>query len=196
MRHDPTLDWYAAHADAFAADALSVDLGALRDAFLARLPPNARVLDLGCGAGRDAAAFLARGCRVSAMDPSPELAARTASPLGIDVTVARAQDLDADAAYDGVWACASLLHVPIAETPAVLARIARALAPGGVLYASYKHGEGERWREGRFFHDETPSSLGALLRAAGFVPHRVWLSADARPGRAHERWVNALARRT
>lgn len=190
-----TLDWYRAHADAFAAQSLDVDLAHLHAPFLALLPPRSHVLDLGCGGGRDTAVFLAAGHTVTAMDPSPELAALTARRLALDVTVAPAQSLDVCARFDGVWACASLLHVPLAETDDVWRRIARALVPGGVVYASYKLGAGERTVDGRFFLDRDEASLRATLTRASLTPLRLWETADARPERAHERWINALARR-
>lgn len=190
-----TLDWYRTNADAFAAQSLAVDLTHLHAPFLARLPPCARVLDLGCGSGRDTAVFLAAGHAVTAMDPSPELASRAAQRLAIEVTVAPAQSLDAHARFDGVWACASLLHVPLAETDDVWARIARALVPGGVVYASYKLGAGERTVDGRFFLDRDEPTLRSTLERAGLTPLRLWETADARPERAHERWINALAQR-
>ena len=188
-----TLDWYAAHAATFATAADTVDLTALHTAFVARLPAGARVLDVGCGSGRDSRAFVAMGCRVTALEPCEALARIAESSLGFPVRRARVEELDERGVYDGVWACASLLHVPVASTPEVLSRLARALAPGGVLYVSYKRGSGERVEGGRFFHDETMASLGLRLGAAGFATVTCWETPDARPEQSHTVWVNALA---
>lgn len=190
-----TLDWYDVNADAFAAGADGVDLAALRAPFLAELPSGAHVLDLGCGSGRDALAFERAGFRVTALEPSNALATRVEGLIRGAVLRTPIEALDLDAVFDGVWACASLLHVTRAETSDALSRVFRALAPGGVFYASYKRGEGERWEGGRFFNDQSQESLGALLDAAGFEPLRLWETRDARPERADTFWVNALARR-
>jgi SAM-dependent methyltransferase len=190
-----TLKWYNANADAFAAGADGVDLVALRAPFIAELAPGAHVLDLGCGSGRDALAFEREGFRVTALEPSDALATRVEGLIRGAVLRTPIEALDLDAVFDGVWACASLLHVPRAETPDALSRVFRALVPGGVFYASYKRGEGERWEGGRFFNDQTEESLDALLAAVGFERLRRWETRDARPERADTFWVNALARR-
>ncbi len=190
-----TLDWYRTHAAQFAADADAVDLSALRAEFLALLPAGARVLDVGCGSGRDAVAFQRAGCAVTAIEPTEALARHAEAALGAAVRREMVQKLDGVEAYEGVWCCASLLHVPPGELAEVMARVARALVVGGVLYVSFKRGEGERVVEGRFFHDETSASLTARLDAAGFGVLRVWETPDARPAQAGMWWVNALARR-
>ncbi|RYZ42609.1 MAG: class I SAM-dependent methyltransferase [Myxococcaceae bacterium] len=167
---------------------------ALYEPFLATLSPGALILDVGCGSGRDSLAFLRRGFRVTALEPCEALAAHAEMLLGQPVTRQRAQKVNAEDTFDGIWACASLLHVPASETPAVLARLARALRPGGVLYVSYKLGRGERVEDGRFFHDLTEEAVRRLLEAASFAVDVLWVTDDARPGRS-QRWVNALARR-
>lgn len=131
-----TLAWYAANAATFATAADTVDLSALHAAFIARLPAGARVLDFGCGSGRDARAFVRMGCRVAALEPCEALARIAESVLGFSVRHGRVEELDDRGVYDGVWACASLLHVPVTSMREVLARLARSLVPGGVLYVS------------------------------------------------------------
>ncbi|MEO2006681.1 MAG: class I SAM-dependent methyltransferase, partial [Candidatus Poribacteria bacterium] len=95
--------------------------------------------------------------------------------------------------FDGVWAYASLLHAPKAEMPAVLARVARSLRPGGVLQLSVKYGEGEGWRDGRWFNDYTVASIHATVAAVpDLTPVRYWVGQDAR--RPDTQWVHAVAR--
>src|SRR5262249_11904589 len=153
--------------------------------------PGGAILDAGCGAGRDARAFRERGYRVVAMDASAEMARLAAEYAGVEALVGRFQDLDFDAEFDGVWACASLLHVRRSETGAVLARLARALKSDGALYASFKLGESEGERGGRRFTDWTEAAL------AGEVSHqpeleiaRMWRTKDLRPEHEDEVWVN------
>lgn len=136
--------------------------------FLARLPPAAAILELGCGAGGDTAHMLAQGFSVRATDGSPEMAAEAARRLDHPVETMLFHELDATAAYHGVWASACLLHVPRDELGAVLARIWRALRPGGWFYASFKSGEGEgRDKLDRYYNYPSPDWLRARYAGAG-----------------------------
>ena len=140
------------------------------EAFLDRLPAGAAVLELGCGGGRDAARMRERGFIVDATDATPALVTRANQAFDLGARVMAFHELDADAAYAGVWAHASLLHCPRAALPDVLLRIHRALKPGGWHFASFKLGTGEgRDLLGRL-HNFPPSEwLIAAYEAAGFV---------------------------
>jgi SAM-dependent methyltransferase len=194
-RFDPTPAYYAAEATAFFAATVDVDMSSLYAPFLAELTPGAAILDAGCGSGRDARAFRERGYAVTATEPSPALAALAEAHCGLPVARLRFQDLDWHARFDGIWACASLLHVPLAELPDVLQRLARALRAGGSLYASFKYGHGERERGGRRFTDLDEAGLAGLLQQ---VPRLAiiasWITGDCRPGREAEQWLNSLMR--
>lgn len=193
---DPTVGYYEAHAEEFARGTLSVDMSPLYAPFLALVRPGGHVLDAGCGAGRDGLAFKRRGFVVTAFDASPALARIASGVLGQPVAVTRFQDLTAVEEYDGVWACASLLHVPLAELPGVFARVQAALRPGGVWYMSFKDGAGEVEQGGRRFTNLSALALKERLESLPDVGDVVvWVSADQRPGRAGEKWVNGLVRR-
>ncbi len=167
MRDPETLEFYAREAAAYAAGARQAQARRL-DAFLARLKRGARVLELGCGGGIDAAAMIAAGFDVDATDGSPAMAAQAAARLGRPARVMAFAELEAEAAYDAVWANACLLHVPRAGLADVLARVHRALGPGGVFYAGYKAGGGEgRDRFGRYYNYPDRAFLEAAYGAAG-----------------------------
>ena len=150
---DPaTLAFYAREAAVYVASG-EEDSSRWLAAFMAALPAGARVLELGCGGGRDAAALLANGFDVRATDATPAMAAKAAERLGREVAVMRFDELCDVEAFDAVWANASLLHVPRPALPDVLARIFRALKPGGLHFASYKGGGTPgRDRLGRYFN--------------------------------------------
>jgi len=190
-----SIDWYDANAESFAERSFGPGMDDDRSRFLAHVPDGGAVLDAGCGSGRDALAFKLAGYAVSAFDGSARLAAIASANTGLAVRHLTFEAMDWDAAFDGVWACATLLHLPAAELPASLGRIRAALRPGGVLYASFKQGETERLADGRHFTDLTAPVLGALLVRAAFEPIDVWTSADGRPDHAGEIWVSAVARR-
>jgi 2-polyprenyl-3-methyl-5-hydroxy-6-metoxy-1,4-benzoquinol methylase len=109
-----------------------------------RSPPGGFILDAGCGSGRDARAFREKGFSVYAFDACPELAALAAAHADIPVEVRTFADVDEEQRYDGVWACASLLHVPREHLPDALNRLWRALRPGGAFYLSFRPGAGDR----------------------------------------------------
>lgn len=191
-----TLLYYQENADSFVQGTLSADMSDLRSRFLRLLPPGGRILDLGCGSGRDSRAFLDLGYAVDAADGSPEMCRLARELTGQPVRQMLFGELDAREEYDGIWACASILHLPRQQLPDVLGRIARALKPGGVLYTSFKHGGFEGIRGGRYFTDLTLEAFTDLL---GAIPDLLitgsWITGDVRPGRENERWLNLLLKK-
>jgi SAM-dependent methyltransferase len=139
---DATLQFYRQNAEAYAKREITSRHQRLTK-FLALLPKDAAILELGCGAGGDSAEMLARGYDVTPTDGSPEMAEVASRRLGRPVGTLLFGDLDAVEAYDGIWANACLLHVPRDQLANVLALIHRALKPGGAFYASYKAGDGD-----------------------------------------------------
>ncbi|SFV37124.1 Methyltransferase domain-containing protein [Devosia crocina] len=168
MSDPATLRFYAKNASAY-ADHATEPTGAPLTAFLAALPAQARILELGCGNGRDAAHMLACGFDVEPTDGTPELAAEAQRRLGRPVGILRFEELEAFGRYHGIWACASLLHVEAAQLTAILARIRRALKPSGVFCASFKAGKGEgRDSLGRYYNYPSPGTLRASYGEAGW----------------------------
>jgi hypothetical protein len=105
--------------------------------------------------------------------------------------VRRFEDVDEVEAFDGIWCCASLLHVPLVAMPATLDRLWRGLRPGGTLYVSFKHGTGERAHGGRQFTDANEATLREWFgRWPDADRLEVWLTDDQRPDRT-ERWTTA-----
>ncbi len=190
-----TLKYYQQHADRFFTSTVSVDMSSLYQPFVAALPDGATVLDAGCGSGRDSKAFAGMGYRVEAFDASAQMVALATAFTGLDVQDKRFDQLEAVAHYDGIWCCASLLHVSQAELPEVMQRLARALKPGGIWYVSFKYGDGERVQEGRHFTDLNEAALERLVAPLeGIIIMSTWQTADKRPDR-HETWLNALLRK-
>ena len=164
---EETLKFYRGNAEAYAGREVTSRHARLT-AFLALLPPGARILELGCGAGGDTAEMLARGFDVRATDGSPEMAAVASKRIGGIVETLLFHDIDAVEAYDAVWANACLLHVPRPELADVLARIRRALKPAGVFYASFKEGDGDgRDTLNRYYNYPSPEWLRATYAEAG-----------------------------
>ena len=193
MRQNDTLAWYRENAETFLTRTGNVDMTATYNPFLELVAPGGSILDLGCGAGSAALYFTRKGYKVLAVDGCAEYCEHTRRRAGCEARQMLFGELDYTNAFDGVWACASLLHVQKDALPGVLRLIRRALKKDGVFYASFKYGEAEREKNGRRFSDFTEESLRALLEeAGGFRVEKLWTTADARPERADERWVNVL----
>ncbi|MEM6052275.1 class I SAM-dependent methyltransferase [Erwinia sp. P7711] len=186
-------DYYQQNAQRFYDDTVNVDMSALYEPFLAYLKPGAQILDAGCGSGRDTRAFSDLGFEVEAFDASAELVERARQLTGRQVEVMRFQEMTAVAKYDGIWCCASLLHVPETELPEVMALLARALKPGGVWYLSFKYGRGEREKDGRVFTDMDERQLQTLTeKMRNIAVKNIWITDDKRPCRSKECWLNGL----
>lgn len=190
-----TLDYYQQHAADFFQSTVGVDMSALYGPFLDAIPSGGTILDAGCGSGRDAKAFLDRGYSVSAFDGSPEMARMASEYCGITIPALTFDQVTEQARYDGIWCCASLLHLPEEQLPDALSPLARALRSGGIWYLSFKYGEGQREHQGRHFTDLNESRLEQLIAPLhGIHIETIWRTQDKRPDR-HEQWLNALLRK-
>jgi SAM-dependent methyltransferase len=190
-------EFYDANAEAFISKTRDVDMSDMQQRFLAALPVNdgklARILDAGSGSGRDALSFRLLGYAVEAFDVSPAMVAATREHAGVEVQQMGFEDFSWDHQFEGIWACASLLHVAEANLPEVINRLVAHLTPGGALYLSFKLGMGERVKDGRRFTDLTEASIATLLNGyAGLSAPDIWQSKDCRPDRAAELWINAV----
>lgn len=169
MTDDETLRVYDAQAAEYAAafgDAVPEDLAA----FAALLPAGGRVLDLGAGPGTMAGWLAGRGFAVEAWDASPAMVALAEAVPGVTARLRRFEDLDAEDAFDGVWASFSLLHARRSELPGLIGRIARALRPGGAAFVGMKVGTGERRDAlGRRYSFVTEAELTGWLRDVGLT---------------------------
>ena len=190
-----TVRFYDDHADEYVRSTVGVDMQLLYEPFLSRIPQGGRILDAGCGSGRDSKAFLDRGYSVMSIDASQKMVAATTAITGQQALQLAFQDVIFAEDFDGIWACASLLHVPLAELADVFRRLAWALRPSGIFYTSFKDGHGECQRDGRLFTDMDEPSISELV--AGIVElelFRLWHTDDLRPGRL-DRWLNMLLRK-
>lgn len=187
-----TIDYYNQHADEFTQATVHVDMESLYQSFLAELSKSARILDLGCGSGRDALAFKNKGYQVDAIDYSEELVKRATELTGIAVQLKSFYEIDDLDIYDGIWACASLLHCERDRLLDVLKRIHSALTRGGVCYMSFKYGTADREKDGRAFTDLDEQQAQALLeQMLGVEILDQWITVDKRPDR-DEAWLNCL----
>lgn len=193
-----TLDFYNRNAAWFDQRTRANDMRPRMQPFIDLLPRGAKILDVGCGPGRDVKTFRELGFDAMGIDGSHAMIelARTIAPDATFQQVAFDEIEFADA-FDGIWASASLLHVPADQIDDVLTRLARALRTPGIIYMSVKAGDGKRIHEdGRFFNDYSESTLRAL-----FARHPIFglINIDhSPPGESQsdrKPWLHALARK-
>lgn len=188
-----SLEFYESHSDNFIAQTVNVDMSVLYQRFCKHLKRGASVLDAGCGSGRDARAFSQMGYDVVAFDASTKMVDAATKRANVPVYQMKFENMKFDHHFDGIWACASLLHVPRTGLCEVLRSFSSFLKPGGVIYASFKYGEHEREKDGRYFNDLNEQSLAGYLKG---VPDLqtvdVWTTPDQRPRRSDELWLNCL----
>ncbi|MEB5929328.1 class I SAM-dependent methyltransferase [Acinetobacter schindleri] len=187
-----TIDYYNKHAEEFIASTVKVEMESLYAPFLRYLPEQGSILDLGCGSGRDSFAFKNKGYQVEAIDYSAELVKKAKELTGIEVRQQSFYELNESEKYDGIWACASLLHCDRDRLPEVMGRIFKALKPNGVCYMSFKYGNTDREKDGRSFTDLDEAQARELLsQLEGAKVLQQWNTEDKRPDR-DEKWLNLL----
>ncbi len=156
------MNYYNKNAQAYFDSTITVDMSKLQNYFLSYLPNSGEILDIGCGSGRDTKFFIKNGYKVLPLEPAETLAKLAKEFLSIEISTEKIEDINYQNRFIGAWACASLLHLPVAEMPKALLKIYKALKPGGHLFLSLKYGDKEEFRNGRFFCDYTEAKFESL----------------------------------
>ena len=204
---DNTANYYNERTQDFVERTLYLDMQSLYQPFLAELakvsPDQHHILDLGCGSGRDSLYFTNLGFKVTAIDASQKLLElakenshqQSLQQSDIDWQCLNFYDLDNrnwTSSYTGIWACASLLHVPYKELPAMISTLIPMLIKGGVFYASFKYGNSERVEDKRFFCDMNEQRWDNLKTAINYkFNDSVWLTTHQRVDKTIT-WFNVL----
>jgi SAM-dependent methyltransferase len=190
---DPTSRFYSENARKFYDATINLDMEELYRPFLELIPKGCRILDAGCGSGRDSLYFIQKGYSVVAFDYSKALVKLASELINAPVLCLSFAEMDFNNEFDGVWACASLLHVSKGDMIGTMERFFKALKPSGILYASFKWGHKEELRKERLFNDYTEDTFKKLIDSLEYVKLiRLWKTEDVRPNRKGEYWLNVL----
>ncbi|MEL6171532.1 MAG: class I SAM-dependent methyltransferase [Pseudomonadota bacterium] len=166
-----TIAIYGEKADEYAALVGDLEHNRTLENFMAELPDNAHVLDLGCGPGWAAAIMARAGLQVTATDAAPEMVEMAAKYTGVEAKCASFDEVTELEVYDGVWANFALLHAARDDLPHYIKALVQALKPRGVLHIAMKSGKGEKRDSlGRFYTYVTQEELEDLMRNAGATP--------------------------
>ena len=189
------MTYYNEHAKDFIEGTINCDMSVQYNFFEKHLNKDTkRIMDLGFGSGRDSLYFKSKGYIVTSLDPTVEFCQK-AKELGLDdIRCITAQEIDYTEEFDGIWACASLLHVPSNELNEVFKRCSKALKQNGIMYCSFKYGEYEGIRNGRYFTDLNEETFKEYILNTGLKIVDTLITKDVRPDR-EESWLNVILKK-
>ena len=191
-----SVKYYDDNAESFFENTVDADMSGQYQAFLREVPKGGHIFDFGCGTGRDSRYFLQQSYKVTAIDGSQRMCKMASEYIGQTVIHMLFAEIDYSKEFDGIWACASLLHVGKNEMSDLIRRLYQALKQDGILYVSYKYGIEEREKDGRLFSDYTEDALDALFsREDGWKIRDWFITGDVRADREGEKWLNVLVKK-
>ena len=192
-----TKDYYNKNAQEFFNQTVKADMSKLYDIFLKNLPYNqGKILDLGCGSGRDSKYFLNSGFKVVAMDISEELGKRASEYIGQKVIIQDMRELNYQDEFIGIWACASLLHLDEDEIIETLRKIFKSLKRDGIVYISFKYGDKNYEKDGRKF---TCFTYEKFIKIGKELENKIlqwFITEDVRADRKNEKWFNIVLKKS
>ena len=191
-----TVYYYDENAHEFYNNTVNVDMSEHYRRFEEYFLPGSRILDAGCGSGRDSLYFLSQGYNVQAFDASAEMVKLSSKLTGLSVQQAKFEDVDFDVLFNGIWASASLLHVDRRSITDILQRLAAMLCEGGVLFMSFKYGDQVYEKDHRLFNGYDESSFSAMVSSISTLTMlELYKTADVRAERINEYWLSAIVRK-
>ncbi len=190
------MNYYNINSRKFFDNTIEVDMKELYSLFENVIPSKGSILDVGCGSGRDSKYFLNKGYDIVAIEPARELAKLASKVISKEVLPIKVNEITFKDQFTGIWACASLLHLPFSEINEALEKLYISLKDNGILFISLKYGDNEEERNGRFFCDYTEDKFEkTAYKSIGFSLVEYAISKDKRPGREHEKWLNVILRK-
>tara|TARA_B100000315_G_scaffold250017_1_gene282113 strand:- start:4 stop:600 length:597 start_codon:yes stop_codon:yes gene_type:complete len=190
-RQDSTIQYYNENADAFVSRTVDIDMSNIYPKFTSLLPCDGKILDAGCGSGRDAQYFLSQGFEVVAIDASEEMVKCASNLMGQDAVQMKFDDVTFSNEFDGVWACASLLHVKKENFVSTLNILVNALKSNGVIYVSLKESKSSTPDGGRHFSYFSIDEVNEIMSLQSELELlEIWIEE-----RIDFKWINVLARK-
>ncbi|MDD3219978.1 MAG: class I SAM-dependent methyltransferase [Lachnospiraceae bacterium] len=188
-----SIDYYDQNASTYYDKTIDVDMTKIMKPFIELLPENAEVLDLGCGSGRDTLTLDEAGFSVTPLDGSKEMCRLAEIYTDKDILHLTFDEIDFQEVFDGIWACASLVHTPHKKMPELLDRLVTALVPGGIFYFSVREGDRNGWDGTREFYDYSEDRLRDLLSSVkGVKIVDVWTTDALVDDENRSQWFNIL----
>ena len=192
-----SIDYYNRYAVPYYEETVDVDMTEVIEPFMELLPENAEVLDLGCGSGRDTIVLEERGFYVTPMDGSEEMCKLAEINTDQEVLQMTYDEMEFDDVFDGIWACAALVHLTDDEMREIMKKLIQALKADGILYFSVHKGDRDGIYNGRYFRDYTRKELSDLMEEFPELELiNMWTTQDVRSGKSDGQWLNVLAKKS
>lgn len=189
-----SVEYYNKNAEDFFKATVEVNMSRIYSIFEKYLEKG-KILDLGCGSGRDSKYFLKKGYEVVALDYSHILAKKASEYIGQNVIIEDMRNINFKNEFDGIWACASLLHLEKNELIKTLKKCYDALKIGGVLYTSFKYREQDYQEEERYFTCFNEEKILEVIKKLKFNCEMIFLTQDVRPNKIEEQWINIILKK-
>lgn len=191
-----SIDYYERYAVPYYEATIDQDMTEIMAPFIEQLEEGAEVLDLGCGSGRDTLTLMEQGFIVTGMDGSAKMCELAGIYTDQEILQLKFEEMEFDDVFDGIWACASLVHVTPQEMPDIMKRIICALKEDGVLYFSVSEGERDGIYSGRYFHDYTKQEIKELIRNFPQLELiDLWRTDDVGNDQQDKKWLNVLVKK-
>lgn len=191
-----TIDYYNKNASRYITETFNLSMEALMNEFTKYLSDGAKILDLGCGSGRDSLAFKNLGYDVHAIDGSKEMVDHARKYLGNRVHHTTFEDYNPVVYFDGIWALATLLHVPRKDISRIIGKYIKMLNPDGIFFMSFKERIEDYTKDGRNFTCFTEDGLLDVLNSyKGIEIVKVIHTTDIREGRDDEKWLSIIIKK-
>ena len=184
-------NYYDINAKAYIENTINCDMSIHYEKFLKYLPDKGKILDVGFGSGRDMIYFKSLGYEVEGIDTSVEFV-KNMREQGFNVKHMSVAKIDYEQQYDGIWACASLLHVRREGLEEVITRCVAALKQNGVLYCSFKYGDMEIEKDNRYFNYVDEKIINDIAKKNSFVIVEMYQTCDVRMAHTNEYWLNII----
>jgi len=195
-KSNDTIQYYNINAGAFIENTLGANMNEHYDAFLKHIPTGGSILDAGCGSGRDSKRFIELGYEVEAFDASEEMVRFAKTYTGLNVRQCAFSEIEYEKKFDGIWACASLLHISEDLLTEVMNLLINNLKLNGAMYMSFKYGESEYEKDGRLFNCFTKDTFTEYFKNFDTLKlETMYVSDDVREGRADEKWLSVVVRK-
>lgn len=188
--NDKTTQYYSTNSSEYIISTKDVNMAEHYGRFLPYLASGAKVLDVGFGSGRDMLYFVSKGFDVVGVDNVVEFV-NNAQNMGLNVYLRDFHNLPYEEAFDGIWACASLLHSD--NLPLAFENLYKALKKDGYIYLSMKYGKGEQVENGRFYQYIDEEKLNELCQNANLSIVEIYTSEDLL--KRNNGWINAVIRK-
>ncbi len=190
-----SIEYYSQNASEYFEQTVDIDMQDNWNRFTELLPEGGSVLDLGCGSGRDSEYFLSRGFDVTAMDGSEEMCDLASIHIGQDILHLTFDEIDFNEVFDGIWACASLLHVPSKQINDIMNKVIKSLKDNGILFMSFCYGDYEGERDGRYYTDYRTKALKELIAKHDELDLiEIWKEEKIKPDN-NQPWICVIARK-